>query len=169
MRRKTVYLFLAEEYADWGISLAMAGLHSFSDIDVFTFSLRGEPVCSMGNLAVLSDMSLAEVDPEDIDLLVLPGSPLWVQDRNREIAPLVHQLLFMGKGVAAIGEATEFLEQMHVDNRLTGVITVEAPYSFQFAQEIFDYFGLMDSEVFQEWFRYFREGEKKLRRSGVVL
>jgi len=109
MRRKTVYVFLSEEYADWEIALVMAGLHTFSNIEVITFSLIKEPVSSMGNLAVLADMSLAEVDPEDVDLLLLPGSPLWEKGENTEIGPLVHTMFLRDKGLAAICGATVFL------------------------------------------------------------
>jgi putative intracellular protease/amidase len=199
MRRKTVYVFLSEEYADWEISLVMAGLHSFSDIEVITFSLDKEPVCSMGNLAVLADMSLGEVDPEDVDLLVLPGSPLWETGGNTEIIPLVHTLLLRDKGVAAICGATILLARegyldsaWHTSNRPgylqmqapgyqgggkythepatrdRNLITAGAPYSFQFAREIFNYFDLTGEDSFRDWFQYFREGEKMIRRSGAV-
>jgi len=199
MRRKTVYVFLSEEYADWQISLVMAGLHSFSNIEVITWSLDKEPVCSMGNLAVLADMSLEEVDPEDVDLLVLPGSPLWEAGGNREIIPLIKHLLLLDKGVAGICGATALLARegclddvRHTSNhpdylkqlapgyrggvlythepatRGGNLITAGGPYSFQFAREIFDYFDLMEEETFQEWFQYFREGEKKIGRRGTV-
>jgi putative intracellular protease/amidase len=133
MRRKTVYVFLSEEYADWEISLVMAGLHSFSNIEIITFSLDREPVNSMGNLAVLADMSLGEVDPEDVDLLVLPGSPLWEAGENREVIPLIQNLLLRNKGVAAICGATVLLARegyldtaLHTSNQ-AGYLKMLAP------------------------------------------
>lgn len=107
--RATCYVFLSERYADHEIALLMAGLHQFSDVDVVTFSLHNEPVLSMGNLAVLPDLSLTEVDPNDIDFLVLPGSPLWEMNENQALAELVSQVLAQGKGVGAICGATLLL------------------------------------------------------------
>jgi putative intracellular protease/amidase len=109
IRRKTCYVFLSEDYADWEISLLMAGLHSFGGVEVITFSLTNDPVSSMGNLAVLPDLCLEEIDPSDVDILVLPGSPLWEKGENQEVADLVHTVLRLNKGLAAICGATLFL------------------------------------------------------------
>ena len=191
-----MYVFLSEEYADWEIALVMAGMHSFGGIEVITFSLDKEPVSSMGNLAVLADMSLGEVDPDDVDLLVLPGSPLWEKGGNMEIGPLVHKLFIGDKGLAAICGATVFLARegyldasWHTSNqagylesqastyrgqskythepatRDGNLITAGSPYCFQFAREIFDYFGLTEKESFRQWFQYFKQGESIIRRS----
>lgn len=109
MRRKTCYVFLSEAYADWEIALVMAGLHSFGGVEVITVALTKEPVSSMGNLAVLPDLSLEEVDPLDVDLLILPGSPIWAQGANTEISNLVRSVYLLDKGIAAICGATIFL------------------------------------------------------------
>ena len=109
MRNKTCYVFLSEEYADYEIALVMAGLHSFGGVEVITFSQTKDPVASLGNLAVLPDLSVEEVDPMDVDLLILPGSPLWDKGANREIAALVRSVYLLDKGIAAICGATLFL------------------------------------------------------------
>ncbi|TDW99524.1 DJ-1/PfpI family protein [Dinghuibacter silviterrae] len=117
MRKKTCYVFLTEEYADYEIALVMAGLHSFGGVEVMTFALTREPVSSMGNLAVLPDYALNEVDPSDVDLLLLPGSPLWEQGANQEIAGLVRSVYLLDRGIAAICGATVFLaREGYLDN-----------------------------------------------------
>ncbi len=195
--RFTCYVFLSEKYADYEIALLMAGLHQFSGVDVVTFSLHNEPVLSMGNLAVLPDLSLREVDPIDIDFLVLPGSPLWEMNENQAIAGLVAQVLAQGKGVGAICGATLLLArggwldnclhtsnhkdylQQHVpeyagienytDEPVTRdghIITAGGPFGFQFAREVFRYFGLGDYRPFREWFQYFERAEKVMGKLG---
>jgi putative intracellular protease/amidase len=166
MRRKTCYVFLSEQYADWEIALVMAGLHSFGGVEVITFSLLKEPVSSMGNLAVLADLSLAEVDPEDVDLLVLPGSPLWEKGENQEIADLVRNLYLLDKGIAAVSGAALFLaSEGFADGE---VISDEGVYGFGFAVGIFDYLGLGDNPQFQQWFQYFIRGEEVMKRSRAL-
>ncbi|HTJ11214.1 MAG TPA: DJ-1/PfpI family protein [Dinghuibacter sp.] len=179
MRKKTCYVFLSEEYADWEIALIMAGLHSFGGVEVITFSQTKDPVASMGNLAVLPDMSLEEVDPTDVDLLVLPGSPLWEKGANRDIASLVRTVYLLDRGIAAISGATSFLaEEGYLDagrslgepaNRDGHIITAGGVYGFQFAAEVFDYLGLGENPDFQRWLRYFRQGEEVVRRTRAVL
>lgn len=199
MRKKTCYVFLSEEYADWEIALVMAGLHSFGGVEVITFSQTKDPVASMGNLAVLPDLSLDEVDPTDVDLLILPGSPLWEKGGNQEIANLVRAVYLLDKGIAAICGATLFLARegyldacWHTSNydgylgsaegynggaRYTAepvarhghIITAGGVYGFQFAAEVFDYLGLGDDEQFQQWLQYFHRGEEVIRRSRAVL
>ncbi len=169
MRRKTCYVFLTDEYADWEIALVTAGLHSFGNVEVITFSLDKEPVCSMGNLAVLADLSLEEVDTPDVDLLVLPGGPLWEGGHNDSLGLLIEDVLRAGKGVAAIGEATGFLaselddEQlyMHPDEALSQgrIIVAGSACPFPFARHIFEYYGLDADPHFQQWARYFEREE----------
>jgi putative intracellular protease/amidase len=196
--RSTCYVFLSEKYADWEVALLMAGLHQFSEVDVVTFSLHNEPVLSMGNLAVLPDLSLSEVDPADIDFLVLPGSPLWELNENQGVAALVSQVLALGKGVGAICGATLLLARegwldncLHTSNhkdyilqnapeymgmehysdepvtRDGPIITAGGPFSFQFAREVFLYFGLGDYRPFREWFQYFEMAEIVMGKMGI--
>jgi putative intracellular protease/amidase len=180
MRKKTCYFFLTEEYADWEIALVMAGLHSFGDVEVLTFALTKDPVSSMGNLAVLPDLALDEVDPNDVDLLVLPGSPLWEQGANLELTDLVRSVYLLDKGIAAISGATYFLaREGYIDNYLHynsdevvrdgQIITAGGVYGFQFAAQVFDFLGFTGGDTFQEWLEYVRRGEEMIRRSRAML
>src|ERR1700678_736455 len=115
VRKKTCYVFLSESYADWEIGLLMAGLNSSRAVEVLTFALTKDPVCSMGNLAVMADLSLQEVDPADVDLLVLTGSPLWEKGENRALAGLISRILQLDKCIAAISDGTLFMACYHTD------------------------------------------------------
>lgn len=136
MRRKTCYVFLPEKYADWEIALVMAGLRSRGNIEIVTLSRDPEPVGSLGGLTVLADMTVSEVDPEDVDLLVLAGNP-----PDRESAPDVHALLC----------ALSLLDRK--------VLSARGRHPFGFAVNVFEYYGLMEDPSFREWARFFRQGE----------
>jgi hypothetical protein len=159
VRKKTCYIFLSESYADWEIGLMMAGLHSSRAVEVLTFALTKDPVCSMGNLAVMPDLSLEEVDPADIDLLVLTGSPVWEKGENQALSGLISHVLQLHISIAAIADSTLFMACYRADRaavRDGHFITAGGPYPFQFARKIFKYFGLLDNEQFMEWYQHFQ-------------
>jgi len=159
VRKKTCYVFLSEGYADWEIGLLMAGLNSSRAVEVLTFALTKDPVCSMGNLAVMADLSLQEVDPADVDLLVLTGSPLWEKGENRALAGLISRILQQHKSIAAISDSTLFMACYHTDRTVARdghFITAGGPYPFQFARKIFKFFGLLDNELFMDWYQQFQ-------------
>jgi putative intracellular protease/amidase len=159
VRKKTCYVFLSESYADWEIGLMMAGLHSSRAVEVLTFALTKDPVCSMGNLAVIPDLSLDEVDPADVDLLVLTGSPVWEKGENETLSGLIGHLLQLHISIAAIADSTLFMACYHADRAVVRdghFITAGGPYPFQFARKIFKYFGLLDNEQFVEWYQQFQ-------------
>ena len=159
VRKKTCYVFLSENYADWEIGLLMAGLNSSRAIEVLTFALTKDPVCSMGNLAVMPDLSLQEVDPADIDLLVLTGSPVWAKGENRALSGLVNHVLQLHKSIAAMSDTTLLMACYHTDQAVARdghFITAGGPYPFQFARKIFKYFSLLDNVPFMEWYQQFQ-------------
>jgi hypothetical protein len=159
VRKKTCYVFLSESYADWEIGLMMAGLHSSRAVEVLTFALTKDPVCSMGNLAVMPDLSLDEVDPADIDLLVLTGSPVWEKGENQALSGLISCILHRHISIAAMADSTLFMACYRADRAVVRdghFITAGGPYPFQFARKIFKYFGLLDNEQFMEWYQHFQ-------------
>lgn len=105
------YVFVFDGYSDWEPALAMYGMGSFTDINIITFSLNGQPVTSGGKLLVQPQASLEQAMGADIDLLILPGGAPMEQGANTEIIPLVKQLLDKQKTVAAICGATALLAQ----------------------------------------------------------
>ena len=159
VRKKTCYVFLSENYADWEIGLLMAGLNSSHAIEVLSFALTKDPVCSMGNLAVMPDLSLQEVDPADIDLLVLTGSPIWEKGENRALSGLINHVLQLHKSIAAMSDTTLLMACYHTDQAVARdghFITAGGPYPFQFARKIFKYFSLLDNVPFMEWYQQFQ-------------
>lgn len=106
---KSCYLFIFDGYSDWEPALAIYGLSTFTDTEVVTFSVDGQPVTSGGNLVVQPAKSLAELDPEKIDLLLLPGGASMENGGHPEILSLVTGQIRAEKPLAAICGATVFL------------------------------------------------------------
>jgi putative intracellular protease/amidase len=128
-------MFVFDGYADWEPSVAIAGLHQFTDFSVKTFSKDGKPVRSLGNMNVTPDMSMEQVFANDVDLLLLPGGGAWDQGNNMEIIPLLNAVLDQNRMVAAICGATGFLaeqgyldEVKHTSNHLEHYLGKVAPH-----------------------------------------
>lgn len=117
MKKRKCYLFVFDGYADWEPALAIASLNKYSDFSIHTFSKDGSPVRSMGGVNIYPDTSLWHVDPDTIDLLILPGGEAWIEGRNEEIFPLVKRLVKQKRNIAAICDATIFMAKHgYLDN-----------------------------------------------------
>jgi len=116
MRKRLAYLFVFDGFADWEPSLVTAGLNSYSDFEIRTFSIDGKTVKSMGNLIVKPNFKLEEIKMNDFDLLILPGGKKWEEGGNKEIAKFTKDTFNNGKTVAAICAATTFLAKQGLLN-----------------------------------------------------
>lgn len=102
-------MFVFDGYADWEPALAIASLNKYSDFAIKSFSLDGSVAVSMGGLKVQPDLSLADVNAADVDLLILPGGDAWTHGLNEGVAPLLRRVANRGATVAAICDATLLL------------------------------------------------------------
>ncbi|MGC1390089.1 MAG: type 1 glutamine amidotransferase family protein [Bacteroidales bacterium] len=109
MKKRSCYLFVFDGFADWEPSIVTAGLNTYSDFEIKTFSVDGRSVNSMGNLTVNADLKLKDVKHTDFDLIVLPGGNKWEEGGNTEITQLIKDTFRSGKIIAAICAATTFL------------------------------------------------------------
>lgn len=105
MKKRNCAVFIFDGFADYEIGLTMAWLHSRSDFAIETFSTKGQEVVSMSGLRVVPHTSLRYIDPEDFDLLLLPGGEKWETGDNLEIFPLIGATAGR-KPIAAICGAT---------------------------------------------------------------
>jgi putative intracellular protease/amidase len=112
MKKRCCYLFLFEGFADWEPALAIAGLNTYSDFEIRTFSFDGKSVKSMGNLTVNPDFRLRDVKISDFDLIILPGGNKWEEGGNTEISQLIKDAFDNRKTIAAICAATTFLAEL---------------------------------------------------------
>jgi putative intracellular protease/amidase len=125
MKKGVCYLFVFDGFADWEPALVTAGLTSYSDFEIKTFSINGKDVSSMGNLNIKPDFKLADIKVADLDLLILPGGKKWEEGGNTEISEFTKDTFQQGKTIAAICAATTFLAKMglfdHVKHTSNGL------------------------------------------------
>lgn len=140
--RKNCLLYLFDGFSDWEISYATVGIRKSHKVQLKTMSLELEPVRSMGGLTVTPDVDfhsqtdLADIDPSNTAMLILPGGTSWEQGGNDGITPLVAHCILHGIPVAAICGATVFLadagllnRRPHTSNDVTYLETFSRGYS----------------------------------------
>src|SRR2546422_3304843 len=79
MPTKAVYFLAVPGFADWEAAHALAELRRHGQYRVEVVGLSPEPVHSMGGLTVQPTRTLADVDPADVAVLILPGGDRWEQ------------------------------------------------------------------------------------------
>jgi transcriptional regulator GlxA family with amidase domain len=104
MKNKTCAAFLFEGFIDHQVSLALACLNRGGTHVLETFSTRGQPVTSASGLRVTPHASLDYMQPEDFDVLLLPGGVRWEKGDNLDIFPLLTATAGR-RPLIAIGEA----------------------------------------------------------------
>src|SRR5512140_311538 len=73
MPDKAVYLLVVEGFADGEPAHAVAELRRHGGYRVESVGLTPAPVRSMGGLTVVPGRTLADVDPADVAVFILPG------------------------------------------------------------------------------------------------
>jgi putative intracellular protease/amidase len=113
MKKRTCAAFLFEDFADGELALVMAALNRTGEYSLETFSTRGRTVTARSGLRVMPHTNLANMRPEDFDLLLLPGGSQWEKGDNLEIFPLIRATL--GRQlVVAVGSAILALADLGV-------------------------------------------------------
>ncbi|CAL9601462.1 putative protease YdeA [Actinosynnema sp. ALI-1.44] len=195
MTTKTVHLALYPALADWEFGYATARLNdpAFQKVPgryrVRTVGLTRDPVTSMGGLTITPDLALADIDPSDSALLVLPGADSWADGGNAEFARAARRWLAAGVPVAAICGATVGLaaeglldDRPHTGNMLEelqsvetyagtehyrreravregGLITAGAHSALEFAREILAELDVYEPAVLEAWYGLFSTGD----------
>ena len=110
---RTAHVALYDTLADWEVGYLMVelrtGRFTGEPWRVVTVAATEEPVTTMGGLRVLPDLALANLDPADSDLLVLPGNALYDEGQGDDFATAAASFLDAGVPVAAICGATSAL------------------------------------------------------------
>ncbi|MGC4061498.1 MAG: type 1 glutamine amidotransferase family protein [Aquabacterium sp.] len=109
---RNVHLFVFDGYADWEPALAVAGINQPTfqrepgRYQVKTVALSLTPMRSMGGVAVLPDMPLDALTPQDSAMLILPGGLGWEQGQHGPAVDVARVFLDADVPVAAICGAT---------------------------------------------------------------
>ena len=112
------HIALYDTIADWEFGHLLAelrtGRFTGTPFTVVTVAETAAPVTSMGGVRMLPDITLAELDPADSALFVLPGADLWDQGGGAPFAAAAKRFLDAGVPVAAICGATAGLARAGV-------------------------------------------------------
>ena len=122
MSNRTVHVAVYDGLADAEVGHLLAELHTGrftgTPFDVVTVAESRDPVTTMGGIRIVPDALLAELEPADSALLVLPGSEMWDAGGGAPFAAAAERFLDAGVPVAAICGATAGLARAGLlDNR----------------------------------------------------
>jgi putative intracellular protease/amidase len=110
MNSRTAHLAIYDGLADPEVGHLLAELHTgrFTGVayEVITVADSPAPITTMGGLRLRPDILLADLDPADSDLLILPGSEMWDAGGGDAFATAAGRFLDAGVPVAAICGAT---------------------------------------------------------------
>jgi putative intracellular protease/amidase len=118
MKKKTVYFFVFEGFADWEPSYALVGINKSRAYTIKTIAIDKTHMRSMGGVSIFPDLDflpgtdLNDIDPSNTAMVILPGGVAWEEKTNESIAPLVLHCIEQGIPVAAICGATVFLADL---------------------------------------------------------
>ncbi len=114
----TVYLYVFDTMADWEIGYLIAELNSgryykkgLSPSKIVTLGIEKTPVTTMGGLKILPDISLAEWNIKNTEVLILPGGDTWLDKIHEPIINIAAQCIKENLVVGAICGATMGLAQ----------------------------------------------------------
>jgi putative intracellular protease/amidase len=104
---QTIHLFVFTTLSDWEPSFVLPMLNDpTAGYRVQTVGVSREPVKTAGGLTILPDLTLAELEPAQSAMLILPGSDVWAQGNYPEAIEKAKAFLAAKVPVAAICGAT---------------------------------------------------------------
>lgn len=109
--KKEVLVFISDGYADWESAYICSQLNApETEYIVKTISLDKEPKTSMSGFRVIPDYSVTDY-PERFSMLLLIGGIAWMEQKNREILPVVEHAVKKDIPIGAICDAVSFLAE----------------------------------------------------------
>jgi putative intracellular protease/amidase len=192
MTTRTVHLAIYDTLADWEYGYAAAGINNpmFQKepgrYQIRTVALTTAPVITAGGVRMLPDLAIADLDPSDSAMLILPGGDGWMTGGLAAFGELARKFLEADVPVAGICGATYGLAQAgvlddrdHTSNvieQLGGyggadrykservvrdrhLITAGGTGALEFAREIFAELDLYEPQVLEAWYGLYRTGD----------
>jgi putative intracellular protease/amidase len=191
MQLGTAHLALYDTLADWEVGHLLVelrtGRFTGTSFELVTVGESREPITTMGGVRVVPDALLADLDPAESELLILPGADIWDAGGGEAFAAAARRFLDAGVPVAAICGATaglaraglldtrrhtsaaaEYLAmtgyaggEFYVDERavVDGDLITAGPQSpVQFARATMDRLGLADEATLEAYEAVFHQG-----------
>src|SRR5258706_11278076 len=107
MPNKAVYFLAIDGFADWEPAHALAELRRHGAYRVEAVGLSREAVVSMGGLRVVPSRRIADVDPDDVAVFIMPGGNRWeTMPIEGELESKLKELDARQEPIAAICAAT---------------------------------------------------------------
>ncbi|MFI3616872.1 type 1 glutamine amidotransferase family protein [Enterococcus avium] len=136
----TIYVYVMDTLADWELGYVTAELNSgrfFKEgapkVTLKTVSHSKEPVTTMGGMRIVPDCVIADIEVAEANVLLLPGSNTWNDQKHFAIIEKASEFLSIGAMVGAICGATAALanfglldERPHTSNG-PGFLEMVAP------------------------------------------
>lgn len=190
METKIVHVFVCEGLSDWEIGYVLPMLNNpMAGYGVRTVGVSREPVRTAGGLVILPDLQLAELEPAQSAMLILPGSGAWEQGGYPEAIVKARAFLVADVPVAAICGATaglalaglldnrphtsnarEYLQALDYHGEAFyqdqpavtdgNLITASATASMDFAQHILRKLQAYSPRVLEAWYGLFTTGDQ---------
>jgi putative intracellular protease/amidase len=101
-----VYAGLADSEVGHLLAELHTGRFTGTPFDVATVAESRDPITTMGGIRILPDLLLADLDPTQSDLLILPGADMWDAGGGEPFVDAAARFLEAGVPVAAICGAT---------------------------------------------------------------
>ncbi|WP_340198840.1 DJ-1/PfpI family protein [Ascidiimonas sp. W6] len=107
--KKKICIYLFNGFSDWEIAYLTPEIKKNETFELVYFSKDGKPIVSMGGLRISQDSSLAAINTDAIEMLILPGGLAWETNENDVIDAFIKNLFEKEKTIAAICAATAYL------------------------------------------------------------
>jgi len=189
-----IVVYVTDTLADWELGYVLPGLAMANGMqqrfEVVIAGTSTDPVTTKGGLTVIPGRALADIDPADIDMLIIAGADTWAEGHD-EVLALASELVAAGKPVAAICGATLGLaraglldDRPHTSNAPDylamapsyhgaehyqeakvvaddAVITAPATAPIDFARAIFERLDAFPAPVIDAWYGLYTTGERR--------
>lgn len=107
MSEPAVHILIFEGFADWEPSYALSQIRQTGAASVASVGMTHHPVRSMGGLTVVPDVTVEQVQPEQVRLFMLPGGDQWETGGiDPRLVRLLEATMDAGTPLAAICAAT---------------------------------------------------------------
>jgi putative intracellular protease/amidase len=189
---KQAHIAVYDTLADWEVGHLLAelrtGRFTGTSFDMVSVAESREPITTMGGVRIVPDALLADLDPTDSALFVLPGAEMWDAGGGEAFAAAAGRFLNAGVPVAAIcgataglaraglldernhtSDAAEYLAatgyaggDRYVDERAVvdgDLITAGSPSPVQFARATLKRLGLASERTLEAYEDFFHRGE----------
>jgi putative intracellular protease/amidase len=112
MTQETIHVAVYDTWADWETGFALAHLSSGDwqpegrSYRIVTVAETLDPITTKGGMTLTPDITIADLDPDNSSMLILPGADSWLSGANMAFVSAAGRFLGAGVPVAAICGAT---------------------------------------------------------------